>query len=63
MQLQNFLVQKIVDDYLVTFERNRYRLRNIYDGFIALKMKGFEEVDAIYPISIYLTVKIPVGRQ
>ena len=55
-----FLVQeKIVDDYLVTFKKEiDYRLRNIYDGFIALKNEGFA-VDAIYPqAAIYLTVKI-----
>ena len=55
-----FLVQEeIVDDYLVTFKKEiDYRLRNIYDGFIALKNEGFE-VDAIYPqAAIYLAVKI-----
>ena len=55
-----FLVQeKIVDDYLVTFKKDiDFRLRNIYDGFIALKNEGFA-VDAIYPqAAIYLTVKI-----
>ena len=55
-----FLVQEeIVDDYLVTFKKEiDYRLRNIYDGFIALKNEGFD-VDAIYPqAAIYLAVKI-----
>ena len=55
-----FLVQeKIVDDYFVTFKKEiDYRLRHIYDGFIALKNEGFA-VDAIYPqAAIYLTVKI-----
>ena len=55
-----FLVQEeIVDDFLVTFKKEiDYRLRNIYDGFIALKNEGFA-VDAIYPqAAIYLTVKI-----
>ena len=60
-----FLVQEeIVDDYFVTFKKEiDYRLRNIYDGFIALKNEGFA-VDAIYPqAAIYLTVKIDlVGK-
>ena len=60
-----FLVQgEIVDDYLVTFKKEiDYRLRNIYDGFIALKNEGFE-VDAIYPqAAIYLAVKINLVRK
>ena len=55
-----FLVQEvIVEDYFVTFKKEiDYRLRHIYDGFIALKNDGFA-VDAIYPqAAIYLTVKI-----
>lgn len=60
-----FLVQEeVVDDYFVTFKKEiDYRLRNIYDGFIALKNEGFA-VDAIYPqAAIYLTVKIDlVGK-
>ena len=60
-----FLVQEeIVADYFVTFKKEiNYRLRNIYDGFIALKNEGFA-VDAIYPqAAIYLTVKIDlVGK-
>lgn len=55
-----FLVQEvIVEDYFVKFKKEiDYRLRHIYDGFIALKNDGFA-VDAIYPqAAIYLTVKI-----
>ena len=55
-----FLVEEeIVDDYFVTFKKEiDYRLRHIYDGFIALKNEGFA-VDAVNPqAAIYLTVKI-----
>ncbi len=60
-----FLVQEeIVDDYFVTFKKEiDYRLKNIYDGFIALKNKGYS-VDAISPqAAIYLTVKIDLVGQ
>ena len=60
-----FLVQETeVNEYLNAFKKEiDYRLRNIYDGFIALKNEGFS-VDAISPqAAIYLTVKIDlVGK-
>ena len=60
-----FLVQETeVNEYLNAFKKEiDYRLRNIYDGFIALKNQGFS-VDAISPqAAIYLTVKIDlVGK-
>ena len=60
-----FLVQQdVVDNYLIHFKKEiDYRLKTIYDGFIALKEEGFT-VDAIYPqAAIYLTVKIDlVGK-
>ena len=60
-----FLVQQeVVDVYLLNFKKEiDFRLRSIYDGFIALKKDGFA-VDAIYPqAAIYLTVKIDlVGK-
>jgi aspartate aminotransferase len=55
-----FLVQQdVVDNYFVEFKKEiDFRLKNIYEGFIALKKEGFA-VDAIYPqAAIYLTVKI-----
>jgi aspartate aminotransferase len=61
-----FLVQEqVVADYFVHFKAEvDYRLRNIYDGFIALKNEGFA-VDAIIPqAAIYLTVQINlVGKK
>ena len=61
-----YLVQhEAVDQYFVHFKKEiDYRLRNIYDGFIALKNEGFP-VDAIVPqAAIYLTVKINlVGKK
>ncbi len=60
-----FLVQQdAVDDYLINFKTEiDYRLKNLYEGFIALKNEGYA-VDAIYPqAAIYLTVKIElVGK-
>jgi aspartate aminotransferase len=55
-----FLVQEnAVNNYFKDFkEAVEYRLRHIYDGFIALKNEGFA-VDAIIPqAAIYLTVQI-----
>jgi aspartate aminotransferase len=55
-----FLVQKdVVNNYFKDFkEAVEYRLRNIYEGIIALKKEGFA-VDAIIPqAAIYLTVQI-----
>lgn len=60
-----FLVQEeVVDDYFIKFKKEiDFRLKKIYEGFIALKNEGFS-VDAIYPqAAIYLTVKIDlVGK-
>ena len=60
-----FLVQKeAVDNYLIEFKKEiDFRLKKIYEGFIALKKEGFS-VDAIFPqAAIYLTVKIDlVGK-
>jgi aspartate aminotransferase len=61
-----FLVkEEVVDNYFVHFKSEvEYRLRNIYEGFIALKNEGFS-VDAIVPqAAIYLTVQINlVGKK
>jgi aspartate aminotransferase len=57
--------EQVVADYFVHFKAEvDYRLRNIYDGFIALKKEGFA-VDAIIPqAAIYLTVQINlVGKK
>ena len=60
-----FLIQHdVVANYFTHFKSEiDYRLRNIYEGFIALKNEGFS-VDAIVPqAAIYLTVKIDlVGK-
>ncbi len=61
-----YLVQQdAVDAYFDNFKKEiDFRLRNIYEGFIALKNEGFP-VDAIVPqAAIYLTVKIDlVGKK
>lgn len=51
-----------VKNYLTTFKASlETRLKKIYDGFIALKQKGFP-VDAIAPqAAIYLTIKIDIA--
>lgn len=51
-----------VENYLTTFKAAlEERLRKIYDGFIALKEKGYA-VDAIPPqAGIYLTIKIDIA--
>jgi aspartate aminotransferase len=54
-----------VDNYFVSFKGEiDYRLKTIYNGFIALKNEGFN-VDAIVPqAAIYLTVQIDlVGKK
>jgi aspartate aminotransferase len=51
--------------YLTSYKQAlEYRLQNIYNGFIALKNKGYS-VDAVTPqAAIYLTIKINlVGKQ
>jgi aspartate aminotransferase len=50
-----------IKDYLTTFKASlETRLKKIYNGFIALKQKGFP-VDAIAPqAAIYLTIKIDI---
>jgi len=56
----SFLLQtRVIDDYLSHFKKEiEERLKKIYDGFISLKMEGFN-VDAIAPqAAIYLTIKI-----
>ena len=61
-----FLLQKeSIEKYFVHFKSAiEERLHKIYDGFIALKAKGFN-VDAITPqAAIYLTVKVDlVGKK
>lgn len=61
-----YLVQEeAVHAYFQNFKKEiDFRLRNIYEGFIALKNEGFP-VDAIVPqAAIYLTVKINlVGKK
>ncbi|MFN0081481.1 MAG: pyridoxal phosphate-dependent aminotransferase [Ferruginibacter sp.] len=61
-----YLVQnEAVETYSNHFKKEiNYRLRNIHEGFIALKDEGFP-VDAIVPqAAIYLTVKIDlVGKK
>jgi aspartate aminotransferase len=51
-----------INSYLPTFKASlETRLKKIYDGFIALKQKGFP-VDAIAPqAAIYLTIKIDIA--
>jgi aspartate aminotransferase len=56
---------KEINTYLAHFKSEiTYRLQHIYNGFIALKQKGFN-VDAIAPqAAIYLTIKIDlVGKK
>ena len=60
-----YLVQKDkVNEYLAHFKSElEIRLRNIYDGIIKLKQKGFN-VDAVEPqAAIYLTIKIDLVGQ
>lgn len=56
---QYLLQHENIDRYMETFKREiEVRLRDIYEGFIALKKEGFS-VDAITPqAAIYLTIKI-----
>ncbi|HQR93274.1 MAG: aminotransferase [Bacteroidetes bacterium 24-39-8] len=60
-----YLLQKeAIEQYLQHFKMEvEFRLRSIYDGFMALKFKGFS-VDAVAPqAAIYLTIKIDlVGK-
>jgi len=51
-----------VKNYLATFKASlETRLKKIYEGFIALKQKGFP-VDAVAPqAAIYLTIKIDIA--
>lgn len=62
----DFLVQtEVVDAYLTQFKAElEERLWHIYDGFIALKEKGFP-VDAVTPqAAIYLTIRLDLaGRK
>ena len=58
-----FLTQtEVVESYLTSFKSQlEERLHKIYDGFIALKQKGYP-VDAITPqAAIYLTIKIDIA--
>ena len=54
-------ISKYLDHFKAAIE---YRLQTIYQGFIALKAKGFD-VDAVSPqAAIYLTIKINlVGKK
>lgn len=58
---QTAAIKTFLDAYKLELE---YRLHNIYNGFIALKEKGYA-VDAVTPqAAIYLTIKIDlVGKQ
>ncbi|MCU0322640.1 MAG: aminotransferase class I/II-fold pyridoxal phosphate-dependent enzyme [Chitinophagaceae bacterium] len=58
---QTAAIKTFLDAYKLELE---YRLHNIYNGFIALKEKGYS-VDAVTPqAAIYLTIKIDlVGKQ
>jgi len=58
-----YLLQKEnVNSYLLTFKQElNARLQNIFDGFVALKNKGFA-VDAVTPqAAIYLTIKLDLA--
>jgi aspartate aminotransferase len=56
---QYLLMNKAIGEYLAEFKSEiEFRLRNIYDGFIALKAKGYA-VDAVAPqAAIYLTIQL-----
>ena len=61
---QYLLQKENIQHYLTHFKSEvELRLRNIHDGFIALKQKGYP-VDAVAPqAAIYLTIKIDlVGK-
>jgi aspartate aminotransferase len=59
---QYLLQDDAINNYLKTFkEALEERLRKIYNGFIALKQKGYP-IDAIAPqAAIYLTIKIDIA--
>lgn len=62
---QYLLMNKAIGEYLVQFKSEiEFRLRGIYEGFIALKAKGYA-VDAVAPqAAIYLTIKLNlVGKK
>ncbi len=58
-------MKEAINEYLLHFKSEiEFRLQSIYQGFIALKAKGFD-VDAVSPqAAIYLTIKINlVGKK
>lgn len=62
---QYLLMNKAIAAYLDQFKAEiAFRLRSIYDGFVALKAKGYA-VDAVTPqAAIYLTIKLNlVGKK
>jgi len=62
---QYLVMNKAIGEYLVQFKSEiAFRLRSIYDGFIALKAKGYA-VDAVAPqAAIYLTIQLNlVGKK
>ncbi|HJV20941.1 MAG TPA: aminotransferase class I/II-fold pyridoxal phosphate-dependent enzyme [Sediminibacterium sp.] len=62
---QYLLMNKAIAAYLDQFKSEiAFRLRSIYDGFVALKAKGYA-VDAVFPqAAIYLTIQLNlVGKK